>query len=476
MKNKVVILVYMIIWSLIGITYGQSDILWEKSYTPDLHVNRVGSVNVEQTFDGGYIIASTVDEEAIWLIKTDVSGDTIWTKIINGGELGGKRIGYGEFLQETKDDGFIFTGQTADDDNLWLIKTNQAGDTLWTKTLFGYNGTTVIQTSEGGYLIGAQNDWSGDDIVLIKTNSFGDTLWTKTYFLNGYTEGNSYIRNIIETNEGEYILSGAINETWGNDQAFLIKTNSSGDTLWTKQFIDGEWWINFVRETSDGGYIIAGAREYGDDKWETWLYKADSSGKKNWEIIIWEGEDGGAELVHELLNGDYICSVNKYKESYPNSDIWIIRINQNGDTLSTKLFLENVDFRRIKFTSDGGFIGLSVVERYTPRLRLIKTAPVITGFENSIKTDLPKIFTLQKNYPNPFNPSTTIEFDLPKASDVRIEVYNIAGQKVQTLLNEKKPAGSHQVEFNADNLSSGVYFYKIEAGEFQDVKKMILIK
>jgi hypothetical protein len=88
----------------------------------------------------------------------------------------------------------------------------------------------------------------------------------------------------------------------------------------------------------------------------------------------------------------------------------------------------------------------------------------------------PQEFNLSQNYPNPFNPSTTIEFELPQATDVRIDVYTIAGQKIQTLLNRKMPAGDHQVDFNARNLPSGVYFYKIEAGEFQDVKKMILLR
>ena len=96
--------------------------------------------------------------------------------------------------------------------------------------------------------------------------------------------------------------------------------------------------------------------------------------------------------------------------------------------------------------------------------------------EIDIRKNLPGQFELSQNYPNPFNPSTTIEFDLPKFSNVRIEVYNLTGQKVQTLLNKKMTAGSHRLEFNAQNLSSGVYFYRIEAGEFQDVKKMILIK
>ncbi len=98
----------------------------------------------------------------------------------------------------------------------------------------------------------------------------------------------------------------------------------------------------------------------------------------------------------------------------------------------------------------------------------------ITGIEPLL--DEVNTYNISNNYPDPFNPSTTIEFNLPKATNVRIEIFNIAGQKISTLLNKKMPAGSHQVEFNAQNLSSGIYYYRIEAGEFQDVKKMVLIK
>jgi ligand-binding sensor domain-containing protein len=101
---------------------------------------------------------------------------------------------------------------------------------------------------------------------------------------------------------------------------------------------------------------------------------------------------------------------------------------------------------------------------------------VSIGEKNEDFEKFPNNFNINQNYPNPFNPLTNIEFDLPKSSDVRIEVYNTAGQKIQTLLNRKMSAGSHQVEFNAQDLSSGVYFYRIEAGEFQDVKKMILLR
>ena len=95
--------------------------------------------------------------------------------------------------------------------------------------------------------------------------------------------------------------------------------------------------------------------------------------------------------------------------------------------------------------------------------------------QNSGKT-YPNKFSLGQNYPNPFNPSTKIKFALPKAEKVKIELYNTLGQNVRTLLNQRLKAGYHEVEFNAANLSSGIYFYRIEAGEFQDVKKMVLLK
>ena len=90
--------------------------------------------------------------------------------------------------------------------------------------------------------------------------------------------------------------------------------------------------------------------------------------------------------------------------------------------------------------------------------------------------NLPLNFSLSQNYPNPFNPDTNIKFDLPDAENVRIDVYNILGEKVSTLLNKTIEAGFHQVEFNGSNLSSGTYIYRIEAGDFVQSKRMVLLK
>jgi hypothetical protein len=83
---------------------------------------------------------------------------------------------------------------------------------------------------------------------------------------------------------------------------------------------------------------------------------------------------------------------------------------------------------------------------------------------------------LWQNYPNPFNPTTIISYELPANDMVRLEIYDILGRKIETLLSERQNAGNHSVPFNASNLSSGVYFYRLSAGSFVQTKKLMLIK
>jgi hypothetical protein len=111
------------------------------------------------------------------------------------------------------------------------------------------------------------------------------------------------------------------------------------------------------------------------------------------------------------------------------------------------------------------------VDRITVDLTAIVN-PVTVEDENTLVTD----YYLAQNYPNPFNPSTKINFGLKKAGNVEVTVYNILGNKISTLVNGVKSAGNHSVSFNAYNLSSGIYFYKIVTNEFVQTRKMILEK
>ena len=103
------------------------------------------------------------------------------------------------------------------------------------------------------------------------------------------------------------------------------------------------------------------------------------------------------------------------------------------------------------------------------------THPFVTDV-NEIPGSTPTTFALEQNFPNPFNPSTKINFSLPVEGFVTLDVYNSIGQKVATLVNETKTAGTYAVNFNASDLTSGIYFYKISSGNFSETKKMILLK
>jgi len=94
---------------------------------------------------------------------------------------------------------------------------------------------------------------------------------------------------------------------------------------------------------------------------------------------------------------------------------------------------------------------------------------------DKISTDLPAYFNLAQNYPNPFNPSTSIEFDIPSSGFVSLKVYNVRGQEIATLVNKELSPGNHKVEWNPQNISSGLYFYKLEAKGFIKTKKLVLM-
>jgi hypothetical protein len=112
------------------------------------------------------------------------------------------------------------------------------------------------------------------------------------------------------------------------------------------------------------------------------------------------------------------------------------------------------------------------IDRYVERPDFHGTTVALSG----VGSNLPESYGLSQNYPNPFNPSTTISFDLPEANHVRLDIFNVLGQKVETLVDQNMPAGTHEVEWYSTNAASGVYFYRLEAGTYQQTKKMMYLK
>jgi hypothetical protein len=183
---------------------------------------------------------------------------------------------------------------------------------------------------------------------------------------------------------------------------------------------------------------------------------------------------------------------------YPSTSAWrlnfqirlyettnIIEFSYGGTTPGTETFTASIGLKGSTGGS-GNFVDATTgstttannsIAQFPARGLKYRLIPGPTGFSNTKNlVERPKEFKLEQNYPNPFNPTTTIQFAVPSVSDVKLEVFNILGQKVASLVNRRMEAGVHTVNFNATNLSSGVYFYRLQAGNFVQTKKMMLVK
>jgi hypothetical protein len=263
---------HMAIWFK---TNDVGDIIWSKSYSEGYSDI---AYSAEQTTDGGYIITGYTSKPDslpnlitnLLLIKADVNGDTLWTKIY-GGEYGSN----GRCVKETEDGGYIVAGRKSNEfpyGNGYLIKTDENGDSIWTN----YNGLaffSVEQTSDGGYITsGCTLLYGGPAFVTLnRFNENGELLWYYQYGEPYF----SFDNEVQQTVDGGIIVAC----TGGG----LLKTNSEGDSLWMNYYGIEYASGHSVQQTSDGGYIMAGGTPG-----LVFLVKTDADGLLTWinEIIL----------------------------------------------------------------------------------------------------------------------------------------------------------------------------------------------
>ncbi len=310
----------------------------------------------------GNTISYGVGNSDVWLIKTDASGDTLWTKT-----FGGNDNEYGKCVQQTSDGGYIIVGFTksfgAGKYDVLLIKTDASGDTLWTKTFGGSDydkGYYVQQIPDGSYVITGHTKSYGAgnyDVWLIKTDASGDTLWTKTF--GGTNNDESY--SVRQTIDSGYIIAGNTKSYGaGNTDVWLIKTDASGDTLWTKTFGGSSYDNGYcVQQIPDGSYIITGhTQSYGVGNYDVWLIKTDASGGTLWTKTFGGNSNDESYSVQQTTDSGYIITGNTQSYGAGNTDVWLIKTDSLGNKIWTNTFGgSRYDYGySVKQTSDYGYI------------------------------------------------------------------------------------------------------------------------
>ena len=493
---------------------------WSRSYGGGLM--EVGE-DVQQTADGGLVVLGyTMSYGAgmwdIWLFKTDLSGSIIWSHTY-GGALNDECIR----VQHTTDGGFVIIGNTmsfgAGNNDVYLIKTDSLGNELWSQTygtVADEWGHGIQQTEDNGYIITGTRSFSPgiEDILLIKTDSLGTEQWTRTY--GG--DGDDYAADVQLTVDGGYIIAGRTNSYGAGDKdMYLIRTDAIGDTVWTQTFGGpGFDYANYIQVTEDGGYAAIGSTtSFGAGSQDAYLVRlAPEDFTPDVSIIL---EPIGAPIQIPAGGGSFQFNVDIINNDMANYliDFWTAITTPSGieypilirnnlslpglGTISRDHLNQSVpstavpgDYNYTAYARDHS-TWETLAEDSFPFTKLAGDNSdfqyyswEITGWgdDETFKMAspvLPNDYIMLDNYPNPFNASTIICFDLPTASNVSLNVYDIQGRQAGVLhampLQSWYPAGQHSVVWDAGDCASGVYFVRLSAdGGQQSVRKMVLLK
>ncbi|OGJ93741.1 MAG: hypothetical protein A2350_14005 [Candidatus Raymondbacteria bacterium RifOxyB12_full_50_8] len=263
-------------------------IVWSQRFD-DNDKDEVGNC-IQQTADGGYIIGG-VTEGSLFIIRTDALGNETWRRIYS---KSGTYFGSIYSLRVTFDNGFIASGYSfpvgSGSSDAYLLRLDSNGDTLWTKTFGGSAhdwGRCVQQTQDSGFIIcGATNACGAgqEDLYFIRTNASGNTLWTKQF---GKPEVNSGGYYIAQMQDNGFAVVGHTNDY---QDIYLLRTNANGDTLWTKTIgADSTTeWGRSLKLMPDGGFLIGGL--IGVNRPSGYLVRTDASGNVAWTKVLDNGK------------------------------------------------------------------------------------------------------------------------------------------------------------------------------------------
>ena len=298
------------------------DTIWQTDYSEGLWSNE--GEYIEQVQDGGYIVAGRFQSftgSGMLLLKLDSEGKKVWQKTFS--ETTSAGFNYGFSAQETQDNGFIIAGysninhyDSTRHRDVIIVKTDSVGNEQWREFYGGINddqGSFVKQDADGNFFIsGTTHSYgtaAGSNMYLIKLNGLGDSLWTQTY--GGSLDETA--TGLWPTNDGGCIMVGStVSFTSGDQDGYMVKTDSDGNELWTKEYGGlGIQVIQSVQQTADGGYAMAGyTNSTGAGDFDMFMLKTDSLG----DIIIASG-----------IEDDLVSSIQCEVYPNPNTGLFSIR-------------------------------------------------------------------------------------------------------------------------------------------------------
>ncbi len=469
------------------------QVLWSASFNGPVNggdysyaivVDNSGNVYVTGRVDFG---APTQSD--ILTIKYDSQGIQQWTARYNNTN----NLDEARAIQVDNSGNVYVTGKTTGTNvDFVTIKYNPNGTEAWVST---YNGpgnsedvavSLAIDGSGNVYVAGASiGSGTGSDFTVIKYNSDGTQSWVKRY--NGAGNGGDAAISVKVDATGEVYAAGFADMGAEKHNYYIVKYTSTGAVRWERQY-NGVGGLSdiataMVLDNNANVYVTgSSAQVIGtivDSNYATVKYNRD--GVQQW-AAIYSGPNNTIDISRGIfvditgnvyisgsssgwINGDDYVTI-KYTPAGATS--WIMSYNgpANSNDYCTSIVADNNGNAYVS----GRSFGIGTDYDYAT----IKYSDMV-GI-NISSNEIPNRFNLYQNYPNPFNPSTKIKFDLPNSSQVVLKVYNTMCEEVFGKEFGNLQPATYEYSFAANTLTSGVYFYKLIAGEFISTKKMILVK
>jgi len=386
-----------------------------------------------ETNDGGYLAAGYKCEQ--WgfgggdtiLLKIDADGTQQWLQQYGGSQDDGLR-----FIHPDPAGGYIACGWTRSSGagfvDAWVIRFDDAGSITWA---FPFGGTeydvakTVYPHPDGGYLVTGYTSSmgaGGNDAWVFKLDSSGNLEWEQAYGSTGMDR--AYFST--PSNDGNFVLTG-IKEMTSEGDLWILKIDPAGNVIWEQTHdmaVDDEG--HYIEATNDGGFAVAAWAGYAGNPWtQMWILKLDNTGEITWDTQFGGPASDMANVVRQIGTQDFLAGGGTLSGGNGRVDMWVLKLHDNE---------------------------ITAVDIPT------QTCASLTCF------------------PNPFNPTTTIELQLPQGGTSTLKLFDCSGREIDLLHQSYLPAGTHNFTLDASELGSGVYFAHLEINGLTQTEKIVLLK
>jgi hypothetical protein len=486
-----VCIVFILHISLLG---QAPDTLWTRTYGGE-HDDCCYSV-IESS-DGNYVLtgwtrSSGAGGKDVYILKVDVDGYLVWSRVIGGvGDDEGREV------VETPDGGYVVGGNTesygAGGSDIYLVKVDGAGNTVWTKTigLGGYDyGYSLRRTSDNGFIVaGKLSSFSngGFDVFLVKADSNGNAQWSKFIGTEFWDIGYS----VVGMSDGGFLVAGMTLANGNDNDIYLVKTDSDGDTVWTQVYGSSRWDAGFsIKGTSDGGFIIGGTSESSpDNSFDVYLVKIDSLGNPMWTRRHSEVGWGEAYSAKQISDGYFIVAGAHEPSGNNDFNVYLSRTYPTGYLQWSTSFGGNecdIGYSVIE-TSDSSYVIAGMTKSFGSGLSdvyLIKTEQDL-GIQERIDRRSQTRDLRLLCHPNPFISATTItlhgESENRRNGETVIQIFNIAGRKVRSLSVLSSPFSVPSYVWDGrdergNEVCAGIYYLRLKGEENIIQKKLIKLK